>query len=215
MIDRRRNVRRCVDAGTVPEGAPCLDAEFADCSLSCAPGLVCWSARCRAACRGDADCGSGACVKVNGADHACVASCRTDADCRHSAPSCVGLQAGSPKVCITQAAGQSECRPDDETSCKPGQRCDVSLVRETLLSRCRAACDDGAPCGAGALCVKEGGTDKGTCLKAVDADAHLRQGGDARGREPQGGRRPSVGLPNRALGDPPWSELQPLSGTLR
>lgn len=168
IVDRVRGVRRCVDSGSVPEGAVCRRSEHADPASSCAQGLSCLRSRCRRLCRGDGDCPRAACLRGSDGDGTCVPTCASEQDCMPGY-SCVTMSSSPLRRCVLvlkPPPGETSCTAD--STCTAGRRCESGLFEDVLVSMCKPACDAATPCAGGMACAKISGGPHGVCVTICD-----------------------------------------------
>jgi hypothetical protein len=143
-------IRRCAEAGILPEGAACIDPT-APPEGRCALGLVCVLTRCGRQCNAKAPCsGKERCItSVQDEWGGCFPSCSSDADCEVGK---VCLRQGVVPACV-QLLGP-KCDP---AQCLPPSRCEASIRAGVAASECvtpcnplsqDSTCPDGFVCGA-------------------------------------------------------------------
>jgi hypothetical protein len=180
-IDRRQGIRRCVEAGDVPENGICRGTEFSGPETGCAPGTVCWRSHCHRLCAGATDCDKGSCTRVNDGERICVPSCAGDGDCQ-GGRKCVGLDPSEARICVhvPSSDGGSGCLPDVD-SCPVGQRCDFALADDVLVSTCRPACDERTPCPQESICAAAGNGARqgGVCIAICNPTSRGCAGGES------------------------------------
>jgi hypothetical protein len=170
------SVRRCAEAGILPEGAECPDPTGPP-ETRCALGLVCVLERCGQPCdpKTKHPCtASETCVTMVGEGSGCYATCSTDDDCARGkvcrgggrlsqcveqlGPDCPALQCLPPSRCEGSfGAGQvsyecvTPCDPFSQKSqCSNGFVCGASGTQSRCYQRCTSAAND---CPPGRLCV--------------------------------------------------------------
>lgn len=156
VVSLAEKIFRCVQGGKGVEGADCTEMYPAPQNLRCAAGLSCWHGRCRRRCAADSDCaGSLRCVPASPVENLCAGDvCLTDRDCPSSRPHCIEMRDGSPSTCVGGAGGS--CRPG---SCGQGEACDAHLEGDSMVGRCRKACDPiHSSCGAEEVCLAPAGS---------------------------------------------------------
>ena len=156
-------LRRCVPAGKLQEGAPCITSST-DASLVCEQGLLC-NGFCGRPCQEeDSSCPEGF-------------SCRRGANGTSCLPACDGRTCSKGKHCIHFQAGVSACmtlRGENcqEAACLEGQQCKVRVApgeEGQAFMECITPCSPGASaCPEGQVCAR------GACRQPCSADAgHL------------------------------------------
>jgi len=145
------SIRRCAEAGTLPEGAECLDP-MGPPEMRCALGLLCVLERCGRECdpKTKHPCTAGeVCITMEDEGSGCYATCSTDGDC---APGKVCRGGGQPSRCVEQLG------PDcSALHCSPPSRCEGTFATGQVAYECvtdcnplrqEPQCPDGFVCGA-------------------------------------------------------------------
>lgn len=155
-------IRRCVPVGPRDEGQTC-DTQFVSVAGACREGLLCHRGLCSRPCRPEdtASCPGGFACEEDEDGAACFPDCRV-VGCS-GGQQCKRLNNGASE-CLTEVRG--DC---PETTCGPGERCNMRLARGHGVFWCARVCDPlrADSCPADQLCGIGGGT-VSTCYPRCD-----------------------------------------------